>query len=789
MRSYIVERLNNYFGSNYSLNRVPLLIGPSGVAKSALIKEGTKKHNMRLVDIRTAFMSRLDIEGLSEKIEVNGTVYSECCPMFDFIKCTDEYIRVAQECVNIIDEELKNCKDEFKADLQDTREKFAEQAKVPVLIFDEITRAEPSVRQVLTKILTDKEFMNLSMKKARVVAATNSQLGSNGEVIDIYSVNEAYDVAFYDRFESMYVSPKDMNKTWLNWAKSNLDSKIYNCACKFPYDEKHFENTDVTEAMVTPYACYRTWEMASNFVKSSYASTISPQEKDGFIDTLIGEHQTKLSMDTFLDIAVNSNTPALIISPSGMGKTSRVRKIVKNNNYEMISINLSEVDRLDVEGMPVKSLTLKAMIGKAKVTRNVVSKIKSVIDASSLPRYCTIRAPKKEYVDKFQKALSTGNKVVIYFDECNRVQNVSVMSAIFQVISDNKLFGIEFEPKNVTTVLSCNLSDNCADAQDLDPALCARFAIWREKNYSEQACQQYKNYVRKAGFNSVVASYLLNLDNKKLLEVLSSVESRTMEVSAASSRAWEDLSRTLDTGTIPFMTKAVIFNSDVLKKEISDVMHDKSTPDRLISVITQKIGNWAASDCTDDEIITVKDKEYACNQFYDMLVKSDVVSMSVKQKKDYINNVYALDIEIQDWRENFFKGFLGKYANDFLEYFNKVVGMSQIITDLQDGMNSKEIAEVTRNVISENDDDHRCKAIAQLMESVNDVSLSDKCRALRVMWRELGTYIDKRELIDRLSTSTRGEKVLVMYEEKNFYKRIQKEVGMQSVKEWQNVFL
>ena len=103
--------------------------------------------------------------------------------------------------------------------------KFREGAKTPVLFFDEVTRGEKSVRQALTKIFSDKEFMGYGMKKARVIAATNS---AGDDMEDIFLTKSVDDVAFFDRFESMFITPEDAFPGWKQWAK--LPSSKFNGA-------------------------------------------------------------------------------------------------------------------------------------------------------------------------------------------------------------------------------------------------------------------------------------------------------------------------------------------------------------------------------------------------------------------------------------------------------------------------------------------------------------------------------------------------------------------------------
>lgn len=770
MKNFIVDRLDNYFKNNYVLNRVPLLIGPSGVAKSALIKEAARRNNMRVVDIRTAFMSRLDIEGLTEKIELNGKFYSQASPMLALIKCTDEYLRVARESCKIIEDEIMATTDPKAVEvLKESLMKLAEEAKTPVLLFDEISRGEASVRQVLTKILTDKAFMGYSMNEARVVAATNSQLDKSGNIIDIYSVNEAYDVAFYDRFESVYVSPEMMTNTWMKWAKKNFCKETLQMVeDSTPYESGHFFNTEVDEALVTPYPCFRTWEMADKYLRQGLNKE--------YVKNIIGGCKT-LSMDEFVDLSIKSNTPALVISPSGLGKTARITKYCKDKNYEFISINLSEVDRIDLEGLPVKQETIKCMFQGIKINKNIAEKIREIFNNSTLPICCTVRAPKKEYVDMFNRALKTGNKVVIYFDECNRVQNVSVMSAIFQVISDNRLFGVDFDPTNVTTILSCNFGDNCGDAQSLDPALCARFAIWYKKSYDEKDANAFASYVDSKAFDQRVAAYLKSLSARDLKNIISSVETRTMEMSSASSRAWEDLSTTLKATTDKLLVGNTLVKNMAQYETLSMFFRynkSGSAVEDVINSIKSRVSNMAIEGFDDDDEFVLSGKARSGKDLVDTIKKFfEQTIYEIMANSTLLSEIISVDQAVWDYRRDYFKMMLGDKYEDFLNFFNSY---EDIKVSVFNSVKSEDIARVTEENILGGVD-----VLADLANSIeklyNDGATHEQaCRAFRVYWRVIRKNLSQdqmKELFSKFSMDT------VLYaDDKSFRDIINKDLGV-----------
>ena len=104
--------------------------------------------------------------------------------------------------------------------------------------------------------------------------------------------------------------------------------------------------------------------------------------------------------------------------------------------------------------------------------------------------------------------------MVIFFDELNRVQNPSVMSAVFDAISDHRIFGVDFDPTRVKIFAACNLGENTQDAQPLDPAFAARFSIYKKKDYDLTDAESFINYAKSSGFDTTTLSFFENLENQ-----------------------------------------------------------------------------------------------------------------------------------------------------------------------------------------------------------------------------------------------------------------------------------
>ena len=226
-QSAIDIRLESYLKGGYLTQRVLMLIGHSAVAKSARVKAIADKLGFRMIDLRTAFMSRLDLQGLTEIVyNPDGTVNSTQAPMQDIITCTDEYIKFCRAAIPEIEKAYNEEEDpEVRKNIKRTLDNFRECAKPPILFLDEVNRTEASVRQVLTNILSSKTFMGHKMSMARIVSAANFAIGSSEELQDVFQTNNTTDSAFNDRFEAIPITPQDVLPSWLSWAKSQKNGR------------------------------------------------------------------------------------------------------------------------------------------------------------------------------------------------------------------------------------------------------------------------------------------------------------------------------------------------------------------------------------------------------------------------------------------------------------------------------------------------------------------------------------------------------------------------------------
>lgn len=154
--------------------------------------------------------------------------------------------------------------------------------------------------------------------------------------------------------------------------------------------------------------------------------------------------ETELVLNTLIKNKIH--IPLLLWGKPGIGKSDIVKKVAKNNGYELIDIRLSQKESVDIIGMPITS------------TININGEDHNVLDFHP-PSW-------------FVKALFEGN-CVLFFDEINRGRR-EVLQAIFQIIYDRTLNGNKL-PDTVYMCAACNPPSEGEDVIELGNALNDRF--------------------------------------------------------------------------------------------------------------------------------------------------------------------------------------------------------------------------------------------------------------------------------------------------------------------------
>lgn len=826
---FIYSWLDSYFRlpegedmKNGGREVVPLLIGPTGVFKSATVKELCKKYDYRLVDFRVSFTSRLDYSGLFQMGEIDGKKYSYSCPMEEIVTCSDgfrEYCRKAHDKVtqilndgfivedkssdgNIVEGNKKYIDENQREELNKLLEQYKEYMKTPVLFFDEITRTfDGGVEGILVQLLNQKRFNNMTLNGCKFVAATNLNLNTPDEyqsdLDDIYEVNTDLDVAYSNRFMPLRVLPKDVEGRWFNWASGektfngktvkNIHDVVLEFLKKDEYSDMVYNMRPVYDAIDNgltdnekksqTFPNYRTWEMLSDYmykIDSEYEFNLTKDKNavreyrdtiiDGLISSWAGEKfrgfldskgyklytevhgEVNDDVGDFLQATLGANVPALMIGPSSLGKTSRVKAYMKDVEKKtgllpvLIDVNLASCDTTDLMGMPTK-VSLVDYVGGSNLessglgalNKELKSVIKEVCSDSSFGMVdtLTLRAPDMSKKTLFKKALEEGREVILFFDECNRVKNPTIMSAMFECISDSRIFGISFKSQRdkVKIVAACNMAHSemgeamgedaawdvgdYGNAGSLDPALAARFSIYWKKNYDGKDVKSWIDFMRKekeaGNIDGTILSYIESLSEEDAIKVIASVEKRKLEYAESSTRALFQLSKDIKSmrgkaspngfrkdlynGKLifdPITAKkfediniaSTEYNADFvavaqeIRSLISDIVSQESVWEpALIGEKTYVNGNQLSAQDIIDGLKSLDEK------IKDTLLKTNT-SEDKNTLKVYSNTVLTLvdacsrlDNLVSNRRRDYFESYVGEsFTNGFLPFFNSVFG-------------------------------------------------------------------------------------------------------------------
>jgi ABC-type oligopeptide transport system ATPase subunit len=215
-----------------STGEVPLIIGESGIGKTALAKEIAQNHNWSLIVINGNLLKEGEIGGLPTIESYTGFNYKQ-----DKVEKKTTVYAVHHKLREIDDEIFKG--------------------KTVLLFIDEINRCEHTVQQELMNLILNREINGYQLPEGvKIVAAMNpsSKYGADFDyqVVDM-------DAAQENRFVWLHMEPN--YNQWLDWAiTAGIEQKVIEFISTFPdYLHKLNEN----DIRATP----RSYERISGIYK------------------------------------------------------------------------------------------------------------------------------------------------------------------------------------------------------------------------------------------------------------------------------------------------------------------------------------------------------------------------------------------------------------------------------------------------------------------------------------------------------------------------------------------
>lgn len=714
---------------------------------------------------------------------------------------------------NEVDTEKKYLTDEQKDKIVELQLQYKNYMRTPVLFIDEVTRCrDKGVNGILVQLLNQKKLNDMTLNGCKFVAATNLDIQKGLEREEyrmeldmLYDVNTDLDVAYSNRFIPLKVYPNDIMDRWFEWASGTTDKKgfkgvsnIHPVVLEFlnnnrdlVYNDKPVldaiaEGLSDNEQRTQVFPNYRTWDMLSDYLYS--VDKTAEAENDGKEDS--GEEKlykrkilegyvskwccekfipfleskgysnfdevkepVKDDVGDFLSTALETGSPAMLIGPSALGKTSRVKQYMKKAKIKtglepvLINVNLASKDAVDLMGMPVKQSLTEYVGGGilkgsglddvSKALQDVVANVSADIKYG-MTDIMTLRAPDKTIKDRFVTALKEGREVILFFDEVNRVSSNTVTSAVFEVISDYRFAGVDFSnyKDKVKVVAACNMAwegmddeaGGYGDTGTLDPAFAARFSIYWKKNYDENDVASWIEFMESQKEEGLIDGTLIEffkgLEPEKALKIMASVEKRTLEDAQPSTRNMLQLSKDIKSmrgrrqengtfkakafnGKILFTDDVAMMSEDLVLERQSDSLesHAQKTVKFLDSLL---YGSESWESLLIGDSVKIGDTSISASDIIDSLVqcRDDLKQFTLKPMssddrvdcsdtidlvEDLAGFVRQLDINTGNKREDMFKMYLGEsILGEFTKYFNNTFG-----TNLDEDISIEQLSDKT----------------------------------------------------------------------------------------------
>lgn len=714
---------------------------------------------------------------------------------------------------NEVDTEKKYLTDEQKDKIVELQLQYKNYMRTPVLFFDETTRCrDKGVNGILVQLLNQKKLNDMTLNGCKFVAATNLDIQKGLEREEyrmeldmLYDVNTDLDVAYSNRFIPLKVYPNDVMDRWFEWASGTTDKKgfkgvsnIHPVVLEFLNNNRDMVYNDKptldaiadglsdNEQRTQVFPNYRTWDMLSDYLYS--VDKTAEAENDGKEDS--GEEKLykrkilegyvskwccekfipfleskgysnydevkepiKDDVGDFLSTALETGSPAMLIGPSSIGKSSRVKQYMKKAKIKtglepvLINVNLASKDAVDLMGMPVKQSLTEYVGGGilkgsglddvSKALQDVVANVSADIKYG-MTDIMTLRAPDKTIKDRFVTALKEGREVILFFDEVNRVSSNTVTSAVFEVISDYRFAGVDFSnyKDKVKVVAACNMAwegmddeaGGYGDTGTLDPAFAARFSIYWKKNYDENDVASWIEFMESQKEEGLIDGTLIEffkgLEPEKALKIMASVEKRTLEDAQPSTRNMLQLSKDIKSmrgrrqengtfkakafnGKILFTDDVAMMFEDLVLERQSDSLesHAQKTVKFLVSLL---YGSESWESLLIGDSVKIGDASISASDIIDSLVqcRDDLKQFTLKPMssddrvdcsdtidlvEDLAGFVRQLDINTGNKREDMFKMYLGEsILGEFTKYFNNTFG-----TNLDEDISIEQLSDKT----------------------------------------------------------------------------------------------
>jgi energy-coupling factor transporter ATP-binding protein EcfA2 len=233
-----------------STGEVPLIVGESGIGKTALAKELAKLKGWSLIVIDGNLLKEGEIGGLPTVVEYSGV--------------DDDRVGAKRKTtIYAIHHKLREIDEEVL------------KGNTVLLLIDEINRCEHAVQQELMNLILNREINGYKLYEGVNIIAAMNPSGKYGSDFDYQVVD--MDAAQENRFVWLYMEPDYLQ--WLDWAvDTGIEQKVVEFISTFP-EYLHKKSEDSIRATPRSYEriskTYRVYkETTDNISKSVFLNVI-----------------------------------------------------------------------------------------------------------------------------------------------------------------------------------------------------------------------------------------------------------------------------------------------------------------------------------------------------------------------------------------------------------------------------------------------------------------------------------------------------------------------------------
>lgn len=299
-------------------NEVPLILGESGIGKTAMAQDLAERNNWSLVKIDGNLLKEGEIGGL---------------PIVDNYTSIDEQGNKAENKTTTyaVHTKLKEI------------DNYILKGRDVLLFIDEINRCEHTVQQELMNLILNKEINGYKLNKdVKIMAAMNPSqrygLEYDYQVVDM-------DPAQENRF--VFLKMDCDHTAWIKWAaESGIDDKVIEFIATFP---DYLYRVNENDIMATP----RSYERISKLYKI-YKEKKESISRDVFMNVVKGNVGSVIA-EEFVSFIETEREPLITFEDVFASETlsDSIREKVKNESHTRLYISAGNILKRMSESMKI----------------------------------------------------------------------------------------------------------------------------------------------------------------------------------------------------------------------------------------------------------------------------------------------------------------------------------------------------------------------------------------------------------------------------------------------------